>query len=106
MASIRFVSLTWQEPTHEIGSIRLARWPRFAPRSFGESAAEQTVASETPGRTVGLRGVLATSDSQIVFKALCFGYFHLCQQMKVTASRAHRRASATGGLQLIRTESS
>ena len=29
-------------------------------------------------------------------EALCFGYFHLCQQMKVTAGRAHRRAPPTG----------
>ena len=86
----------------------LSRWPRFAPRSFGEKAAEQTVASETPSRTDGLRRVLATSARQIVFQAICFGYFHLGQQMfrrgtrllraaklastKVTAGRAHRRA--------------
>jgi hypothetical protein len=37
---------------------------------------------------------LATATGQIAFQALCFGYFHLCQQMKVTACRAHRRAAA------------
>jgi len=80
---IRFGSLSWPQTTNKPCSVP-TQWLSRTHRIRGQRASEAN-----PIWFVGCRHLLG----QIGFRALCFGYFHLGQQMKVTAGGARPAGS-------------